>query len=133
MKVKYLLRSIRVMLMPRPVFLHCRHHPLDVNNFIKLPLCGVISPPRSISDERHDDESSKLEPRRCRLKQAQFLNIFPIYFYNVSQLYSLLLFSLFGDPDTIFFSVRLIFLVLCTEPIQLIATASHFFWIINTQ
>lgn len=60
----YLLLSILVMLMPLPVFRHCRHHVLDVNNFKRLPLFGVISTPRSISDERHDDESSKLEPRR---------------------------------------------------------------------
>lgn len=74
------------MLMPRPVFRHCRHHPFDVNNFSKLPLCGVISPPRSISDERHDDESSKLEPRRCRLKQAQFRSIMASYTFIMLQI-----------------------------------------------
>lgn len=62
----YLLRSILVMLMPRPLFRHCRHQPFEVNSFSRLPLWGVISPPRSISDERQDEESSKLELRLAR-------------------------------------------------------------------
>lgn len=60
----YLLRSIFDMLIVLPVFRHCRHHPRDVINFRMLPLFVDTSLPRSISDERHDDESSKLEPRR---------------------------------------------------------------------
>lgn len=71
--------------MPRPVFRHCRHQPLDVNSFSRLPLCGVISPPRSISDDRHEDESSKLELRRVRWKQPQLRSISPMagLFYGV--------------------------------------------------
>lgn len=73
------------MLMPLPVFRHCRHHVLDVNNFKRLPLFGVISPPRSISDERHDDESSKLEPRRrWRWKQAQLRSIIYSYRFTIA-------------------------------------------------
>lgn len=63
------------MLIVLPVLRHCRHHPRDVINFRMLPLFVDTSLPRSISDERHDDESSKLEPRRWRWKHAQFRNI----------------------------------------------------------
>lgn len=63
------------MLIVLPVFLHCRHHPRGVINFRRLPLFVDTSLPRSISDERHDDESSKLEPRRWRWKHAQFRSI----------------------------------------------------------
>ncbi len=63
------------MLISRSGFLHCRYHPFDDNSLSKLLACGFLSTPRSISDDRHDDESSKLELRLCRLKHAQFLNI----------------------------------------------------------
>lgn len=70
-----LLRSIFDMLMVLPVLRHWRHHPRDVINFRMLPLLVETSLPRSISDERHDDESSKLEPRRWRWKHAQLRSI----------------------------------------------------------
>lgn len=71
----YSLRSTFDMLMLRPVLRQCRHQPFDENSFVRAPVCGWPSPPRSISDDRHDDESSKLEPRRWRPKHVQFRNI----------------------------------------------------------
>lgn len=69
-----LLRSIFDMLMVL-VFRHWRHHPRDVINFRRLPLLVDTSLPRSISDDRHDELSSKLDPRRWRWKHAQFRNM----------------------------------------------------------
>lgn len=63
------------MLIVLPVLRHCLHHPRDVINFRMLPLFVDTSLPRSISDERHEEESSKLEPRRWRWKHAQFRSI----------------------------------------------------------
>lgn len=74
----YSLLSTFVMLIPRPGFRHSRHHNFDVQNFKKPLLLGtlrVISAPRSISDERHDDESSIIDDRRRDLKQIQFRNM----------------------------------------------------------
>lgn len=74
-----LLRSIFVMLIPRPPLRHPLHQPRDEKSFPKLPR-GVDSPPRSISDDLHDDESSILGLRRFRRKHPQFRNISFIYF-----------------------------------------------------
>lgn len=78
----YLLRSIFDMLMVLPVLRHWRHHPRDVINFRRLPLLVDTSLPRSISLDRHDDESSKLEPRRWRWKHAQFRSMVYYYFFS---------------------------------------------------
>lgn len=71
-----LLLSTFVMLIPRPVFRHGLHQLLPVNSFSRLFSVGVNgSPPRSSSELRHEDESSKLEQRRLRRKQPQLSNI----------------------------------------------------------
>lgn len=70
--------STFVMLMPRPGFLNWRHQPFDVR-YLKKPLGdGSVEStiPRSISEERHEDESSRLEERRFRSKHPQFPSIF---------------------------------------------------------
>lgn len=60
----YLLRSIFDMLSVLPAFLHCLHHSRGIISLKMVPLFGDTSLSCSISDERHEDESSKLEPRR---------------------------------------------------------------------
>lgn len=77
------------MLISRSGFRHCRHHPFDVNSLSKLLACGFLSTPRSISDDRHEDESSKLELRRCRLKHAQFRNIMSNVYNSLNVLMNL--------------------------------------------
>ena len=64
------------MLMPLPVLRHGRHQLFPVNSF-RMPLSVGVSgsPPRSSSELRQDDESSKLEQRRLRGKQPQLRNI----------------------------------------------------------
>lgn len=74
----YLLRSTLVMLMPRPGFRHSRHHNFGVQNFKKLlppELPRNTSVPRSISDDRHEDESSIIDERRRDLKHIQFFSM----------------------------------------------------------
>lgn len=73
------------MLILRPALHQCRHQPRDVNILVNAPAAPPPPPPppvsdslpRSISDERHDEESSKLEPRRWRPKHEQLRNILP--------------------------------------------------------
>lgn len=72
----YSLRSTLVMLIPLPVLRHGRHQLFAVNSF-RMPLSVGVSgsPPRSSSELRQEDESSKLEQRRLRGKQPQLRNI----------------------------------------------------------
>lgn len=101
-----LLRSIFDMLMVLPVFRHWRHHPREVINFRRLPLLVDTSLPRSISDERHELESSKFEPRRWRWKHAQFRNMFAVpcrWFDFRCQLKSQSFFVFFGFGLFLFF------------------------------
>lgn len=81
--------STFVMLIPRPGFLMARKHPDDVNilnKLLPLPLSRSFDVLlsfafRSISDERHEDESSLREYRLFRLIHPQFFNIFFIFYF----------------------------------------------------
>lgn len=64
------------MLIPRPVLRHGLHQLWPVSSFRRPFSVGVDgSPPRSSSELRHEEESSKLEHRRLRGKQPQIRNI----------------------------------------------------------
>lgn len=83
----YSLLSAFVMLIPRSAFRQFLWRPFERKNlrilFPLLPACPFLvllsnSPPRSISEDRHEEESSKLELRRLLRrfpKQTQLCNI----------------------------------------------------------
>ena len=111
--------STLVMLIPRPGFLIARKHPDDVNilnKLLPLPLSRSFDVLlsfafRSISDERHEEESSLREYRLFRLIHPQFFNIFFISLFFLLLLKLSYAFMLFTTCTAFiyYFSFQIIF------------------------
>ena len=126
----YSLLSIFVILIARPVSRHCRYQPFDLNNFKRLSLwatwVSLPTPPLSISDDRHDDESSKLELRRLlRPKHTQLRNISSIDLVCEFTLYTI--YCARKSSPVLYLFVLFFFVLFCYE--TLIWFTQHVSWV----